>query len=94
MDSLLSFLLSASTGLVPPRVDFATAGGTEAPNICMKERSLLRKILADLKNIRRRQDGRYRLIVSSCGRCYRCNQLLKDGPRGQGSVHPMTRWVK
>ena len=46
------------------------------------------------ENIRRRQDGRYRLIVSNCGRCYRFNQLLKDGPHDQGSVHPMTLWVK
>lgn len=46
------------------------------------------------ENIRRRQTGQYRLIVSYCGRCYRCKQLLTEGPRGQGSVHPMRTWVK
>jgi len=88
------FLPSASSALVPPQVDFTAVVGTEAPNICIERHSFSREIPAVLENIRRRQDRRYRLIVSYRGRCYRCNQLLKDGPRDQGSVHPMTGWVK
>ena len=88
------FLPSALSALVPPRVTFTTVVGINAPNICIERRSFTREIPTVPENIRRRQDGRYRLIVSYCGRCYRCNQLLKDGPRDQGSVHPMTLWVK
>mgnify|MGYP001318261887 CR=1 FL=1 len=88
------FLPSALSALVPPRVAFTTVVGINAPNICIERRSFTREIPTFPENIRRRQDGRYRLIVSYCGRCYRCNQLLKDGPRDQGSVHPMTLWVK
>ncbi|MEO2042844.1 MAG: hypothetical protein ABGW79_13340 [Pirellulales bacterium] len=88
------FLQSALTALVPPRLAVATPVGTDAPNICIERHSFSREIPMVPENIRRRQDRRYRLIVSSCGRCYRCNQLLKDGPRDQSGVHPMTVWVK
>ena len=91
MDVFFRQLLSA---LVPPRVAFTTVVSINAPNICIERHSFTREIPTFPENIRRRQDGRYRLIVSYCGRCYRCNQLLKDGPRDQGSVHPMTLWVK
>ena len=94
MEACGGFLPSASSALVPPRVAFTTVVGINAPNICIERRSFTREIPTFPENIRRRQDGRYRLIVSYCGRCYRCNQLLKDGPRDQGSVHPMTLWVK
>ena len=87
------FLLSALAAFETPRVAFTTAVGSDAPTNCIETRSFSREISTFSENIRRRQDRQYRLIVSYCGRCYRCNQLLKDGPRDQGGVHPMTLWV-